>query len=177
MITLPRSLPVILLATGALFLATAGGAVAGKLITGAQIKDNTVTSADIKNRTLGLTDISSSAQAALAGRTGPAGPAGAAGPAGPAGATGPAGTNGSNGVSNWQRLTFTSVVIPSNQNGTVQGSCPPGKKLTGAAIEWANQFSGAGIRVVSDGTAVGRGSNQMWFDDSLILTIFCAAVS
>src|SRR4051812_42560464 len=92
MTRIPRTLPVVLIAAIALVFAFSGGAVAAKLITGKQIKDETVTGQDIKNGSLETKDLSSATvtdlQAGAVGPAGPAGPAGATGPAGPAGPVG-----------------------------------------------------------------------------------------
>jgi hypothetical protein len=67
---LPRSAPVLLLATGALTLALTGGAVAAGLVTSADIRDGTVASVDVKDGTLGVRDLSGAAQSSLRGVTG-----------------------------------------------------------------------------------------------------------
>jgi hypothetical protein len=90
----PRVILGLVVAAALLMVGSAGGAVAGSLITGKQIKDGTITSADVKDRSLATTDLSPAAITALAGRSGPAG---ATGPAGPAGATGQAGVPGATG--------------------------------------------------------------------------------
>ncbi|WP_134738517.1 hypothetical protein [Nocardioides sp. 503] len=66
----PRSVPVLVIAAVCLLLASTGGAVAGSLITGKQIKDNTITSRDIKNRTLTGKDLSKKTVASLKGSQG-----------------------------------------------------------------------------------------------------------
>jgi len=88
-----------------LVLGSTGGAVAGSLITGTQIKDGTITSADIRNKTITKADLAKSAQ----GRAGAPGARGATGPQGPAG---PAGVQG----------------VP----GPVTGQLPSKATLTGA---------------------------------------------
>jgi len=93
-----------------------GGAVAGSLITGKQIKDGTVTSADIKNGTVTNRDLAKSARS-KAGQTGSQGPAGAPGPAGAAGA------RGDRGLSAWDTI-------------------PSGTTVSGAVLD--QQFLGAG---------------------------------
>ncbi len=89
-----------------LTLVAGGGALAGSLITSAQIKNNAIRSVDVRDGTLKLKDVSEAAQAALAGQDGAAGPQGPegevgargpVGPEGPAGATGPAGAPGPSG--------------------------------------------------------------------------------
>jgi collagen triple helix repeat protein len=120
MATFPRSTPAVILGVAALMiLTTTGGAVAGSLITGKQIKDNTVTTKDIKNGTLTSQDLSSTLTAA-AGVPGPAGPAGSPGAKGDKGDKGADGTNGANGdvgprgFSAWDQIpagvTVTGVV-------------------------------------------------------------------
>ncbi|MDO9454954.1 collagen-like protein [Nocardioides sp.] len=106
MTSLKRTLPATIAVVAALMAAGSTGAMAAKLITGADIKNNTITTADIKNGTLKTGDFSAAAKTALKGAkgdkgaTGAAGPEGergapgATGPVGPAGATGPAGVAG-----------------------------------------------------------------------------------
>ena len=73
--------PVALVALG-LALVGGGSAVAGSLITSAQIKDHTIKMVDLNNHTVQQ----------LQGQTGDTGPAGPQGPQGPQGDAGPAGT-------------------------------------------------------------------------------------
>lgn len=80
-----RHTPVAAIVAGCLLLGTTGGAVAGSMITGKQIKDNTVSTKDIKNKTILKKDMADKTVKKLKGATGPAGPAGATGPAGPRG--------------------------------------------------------------------------------------------
>ena len=119
----PRSTAVVV-AGAALLLAigSTGGAVAGRLITGKQIKNNTITSADIKNKTITKRDLAKSAQPKVGAR----GPAGATGPAGPAGATGP---QGPRGFAAWDVIpSGTSVVgsldILADDGGRFDGEGP-----------------------------------------------------
>jgi hypothetical protein len=99
MTRIPRTLPVVLVAAVILALSLSGGAMAAKLITGKQIKDNSVTTADIKNGSLKSLDLSAATIAELQnGATGPQGPAGADGATGPAGPQGPAGAAGAAGA-------------------------------------------------------------------------------
>src|SRR5262245_18387303 len=77
--------------------ASSFGAVAAKLVTSADIKDQTIKKVDIKkggvggsevkDKSLKVKDLSTDAQAKLKGNTGPRGPQGPAGPAGPPAAT------------------------------------------------------------------------------------------
>ncbi|MEI5673328.1 MULTISPECIES: hypothetical protein [unclassified Nocardioides] len=68
-----RSAAPVLLLTVALIATAGGGAVAGTLITGRQIKDDTVTTKDIKNRSLRTKDLSTATVAGLRGGAGAAG--------------------------------------------------------------------------------------------------------
>lgn len=83
-----RPVPVVLLATAALCVSAGGGAVAGSVITGKQIKDGTVTTKDVKDKTLTAKDISPKALAALQGEDGTDGAPGAPGAEGAPGAPG-----------------------------------------------------------------------------------------
>jgi hypothetical protein len=65
-----RSVPAVLIACGALFLAASGGAVAGGLITGAKIKDGTVTTKDIRNKSLRAADLAPATVQQLKGAKG-----------------------------------------------------------------------------------------------------------
>src|SRR5204863_9454850 len=93
-----------IIALGAIALALAGGAWAGKryLITSSsQVKDGALSGADIKNHSLTARDISPSVLGAFVppsqGSTGPAGPQGPKGDTGPAGPQGPKGLTGPQG--------------------------------------------------------------------------------
>ena len=121
---IPRTLPVVLIAAVILTLSLSGGAMAAKLITGKQIKDNSVASADIKNGSLKTTDLSAGAISDLQS-TGPAGPQGDVGPAGPqgdAGAVGAAGAAGAPGlVRAYARVLATTVTL---QSGGITSNVP-----------------------------------------------------
>jgi hypothetical protein len=94
--------------------ATSTVAVAGRLITGADIKNESVTGKDVKNSSLLAEDFAAGqlpkgprgpagdqgarGAAGAAGPEGPSGPAGPAGPAGPGGPSGPAGPAGSQSI-------------------------------------------------------------------------------
>lgn len=62
---LPRTTPAALLLAVALAASAAGGAVAGSMITGAQIKDGTVTTKDVKDGTLKRSDLSTAVRSQL----------------------------------------------------------------------------------------------------------------
>ena len=94
--SLPR--PSTGIAIVALALAVSGTAVAGSLITGGDIKNNSLTGKDVKNRSLTKKDFKGSL-AGPAGAAGPTGATGVRGPTGPTGATGASGTPGVTGPS------------------------------------------------------------------------------
>lgn len=114
---------VAVIATGALFVgAVGGGAVAGTLITSADIKDKTIQTGDlkknvvktqkVKNGTLRIADLDKKAQDALkkVGPPGPAGPTGpAGGPAGPVGPQGPQGPKGEPGDSSYTAVNWSLI--------------------------------------------------------------------
>jgi hypothetical protein len=83
-----------------LTLGTAGGAVAGSLVTSHDIKDNTVRSIDLKDAGVKRVDLSKSINRSLAkvGQDGIAGPAGTDGKDGLNGTDGQDGTNGTDGT-------------------------------------------------------------------------------
>ena len=81
------SLAAVAVCTGLVVASGTGGAVAGAVITGKQIKNNTVTTKDIKDGTLSTVDMSPEVLAALH-RIGIAGPAGAKGDKGDPGEPG-----------------------------------------------------------------------------------------
>ena len=61
------SAPLLIAIVLGLILAASGGAVAGKQITGKQIKNNSITGKDVKNKSLGLHDLRDADVRALAG--------------------------------------------------------------------------------------------------------------
>lgn len=130
-------------------LAGTGGAVAGSLVTGAQIKDGTIQSRDVKDGALGARDLSAAALSTLRGPAGPTGPAGPAGPAGapgadgpvgaqgPAGPAGPAGAQGPAGVAGpGSTVVYENrIVRTASQSGEqVAASCPSGTQILGGSI-------------------------------------------
>ena len=76
--------PAIMIVAGVitLTLVAGGGALAGSLITSAQIKNNAIRSVDVRDGTLKLKDVSEAARAALAGQDGVDGADGPQGPRG-----------------------------------------------------------------------------------------------
>ena len=112
---LPQSTAAALLLGAALVVSTTGGAVAGSMITGKQIKNGSVTGKDIKDQSLQTGDLSAAAAAALKGQTG---------------------APGTNGVSGLQLVQAQKPGIAAGATGTQQLACPAGKKLVGASGAW-----------------------------------------
>ena len=130
--------PAMIVAILALLFALSGTAVAGGLITGAQIQNNTVSSADLTNNGVKSVDMQNNAvttfdvlngtlravdfapgvlTSGAAGPAGPAGPAGAQGAPGPQGAPGLAGLEivTADGVSNSDNAEADRGVVPGRQ--------------------------------------------------------------
>jgi hypothetical protein len=194
-LTALRTVPVVAIACGALFLSASGGAVAGSLITGKQIKDGTITTKDVKDRSLTSDDLSNATITSLQGQTGERGPAGATGPAGAQGPQGPAGaqgaagekgpagtngTNGTNGVSGYELVSASSTSTASQAVATVLGNCPSGKKVVGASAYW--QGSDEPIEIypangLSTVTWVAKAKNLSAGADTLQLRVVCVTAS
>jgi hypothetical protein len=199
MVKLPRTLPVIIIAAGALFLSAAGGAVAGTMITGAQIQDNTVTSKDIKTSTLKLSDISTAAKLALRGNTGPAGPQGAQGPQGPQGTPGTTGaqgtpgtpgtpgtngtpgtpgtngTNGTNGVTALE-IVVGDFLVGAGGDGVATATCPGAKKAIGISGEFTSGYEGVQTSIFTNSGA-SYGHNSSASSRNLRVKVVCALVT
>lgn len=98
---LPAAPALLLTAAVTALLAGAGGAVAGSLVTSAQIQDGTIRSVDVADGTLNLRDMRPGAREGMAGEDGATGAAGAAGTDGVDGvdgAPGPRGLVGATGL-------------------------------------------------------------------------------
>ncbi|WP_207792913.1 hypothetical protein [Nocardioides acrostichi] len=167
------SLPILVLAV---LLAAGGGAAAGSLITGKQIKDGSLTGVDVKDHSLGVRDLSAKTKSKL---TGPAGADGAdgvdgadgsqgpAGPAGPAGPQGPAGPSG--GVARAFGLHMSGSSDVFSQSGGITSRSPsdgvwcltiPGVSPNYSALVATlnNRYNfGAGDAVTSIETSIGAG--------------------
>lgn len=154
--SLPRSV-VVLTAAGVIALSASGGAVAGGLITGKQIKANTITSKNIKNGTITAADLAPGTAI-----TGPQGPAGAAGAA------------GAPGIAGYQEIT-TSKAVAAGVADELDLDCPSGKKLLSAAA-WLYDGLDA-IQVATDTTGASAFTPALATSDTAYLTVFCANVT
>jgi hypothetical protein len=102
----------------AVALSASGGAVAGSLITGKQVKDGSLTGKDVKDGSLGTPDLATGTRTDL---TGPAGAPGA---------------NGLNGVSGYQALSGSSNTASTGGGAIVIINCTTGKVPIGYAARW-----------------------------------------
>jgi hypothetical protein len=128
-----RSLkPATVIASLALLLSLSGTAVAGALITGANVKNGSLSGLDVKDGSLGTSDIKDGSLLPKDFKPGklPAGPQGPAGPAGPQGAAGPQGLAGQNGIAGLQIVTALSP-FDSVTPKTLTATCPADKKVIG----------------------------------------------
>lgn len=116
MTLLPRSTTaVVVLAAGALAVSASGGAVAGSLITGKNIKDNSITTKDIKDGSLRTADLSAATIAKLGGTTTP----GASGARAYARVFGSKVTLQSGGITATYSQGVTCVSVPGMSSATV----------------------------------------------------------
>ena len=150
------------LLAGALFLSATGGAVAGSMITGKQIKNGTVTTKDIKDQSLLTGDLSTDTVTALRGQTGATGPTGAP------------------GLSALQVITATKTGIAVGANGNARVDCPAGTVLLSADAEW--QYRTEAIQI---GRPTSNLSTAFAFYDNtggsaneqVVVTALCAKVA
>ena len=125
-----RSLnPATVIASLALLFSLSGTAVAGALITGANVKNNSIAGIDILNESLGSKDVKNGSLLPKDFKAGML-PAGEQGPAGPPGPPGAQGNPGLNGVSGHEIVLATSPTN-SDTEKVVTAACPAGKKVVG----------------------------------------------
>jgi hypothetical protein len=119
--------PATVIASLALLFALSGTAVAGALITGKNVKNNSIAGVDILNESLGSKDVKNGSLLPKDFKAGslPAGPQGPAGQAGPAGPQGPAGANGVSGL----EIVYENTLNNSDTQKSVMATCPAGKKV------------------------------------------------
>lgn len=171
------SLLVLLVAALALALSAAGGAVAGAMVTGAQIKNGTVTTKDVKDGTLKTKDLSGAARSQLKGARGPAGPEGPQGPKGNTGATGPKGNTGAAGaagVSGWARSS-SDKTVPASGDTSVSKTCSGSRKILGATGHITTDVHPVIVFFEGDDSAVAYVENAP-SGSTLRLQIVCANV-
>ena len=155
-ISVPASVAAIVLA-GVVAVSATTGAVAGSLVTGAQVANGSLTGKDVKDGSLKTADLAAKTRTAL---TGPPGPTGAVGPAGPPGV-------------NTLRVVTRFASVPANTPTTVSAECPTGQKATGGA-GWLFNAQAPALFVLTDnlgqGIASTPGSSS---PDQLIARVIC----
>ena len=151
--------PALVVSAIALLFALGGSAIAGALVTGAQIQDNSVTGFDLRNRTVKGLDVGKNTLTTANVANGSlrridfapgqleSGPAGAVGPAGPAGAAGPAGQAGPQGAPG---ISGLEIVVADSENTsvspkTISASCPAGKYAVGGGARIYNATAAAAL--------------------------------
>jgi len=164
-------------AAAVISLSMAGGAVAGSLVTSADIKDHTIKSVDLKP---GLVEKFSQpgpagqdgaagpqgpkGEAGPAGPQGPAGPAGGgtgtqgpAGPAGPKGDTGPAGPAGADGTDGVDGLTgavYRTLTYTNGGGGSATVACDDDPAVSQQYTAISGGVQGGTVDTQDDGFAV-----------------------
>ncbi len=156
-----RFLPLLVLAALCLVLGSTGGAVAGKLITGKQIKNNSVTSADIKNKSLQVKDLAPSTRTALKGDQGAPGEQGLPGAPG--------------GVSDWS-IVSNEAEVPASSGTSLEVLCPEGTSALGGSGYWWGADDAVQTVIYDDGAGVRVYTSGVPADDTLVAQAVCAAV-
>lgn len=144
-------LPVLLIAALCLVLGSTGGAVAGRMVTGKQIKNNSVTSLDIKNRTLGTQDLAPSVQAALA-------------------------KDPRAGKVSSYRVVSARYEFAANSEGAASVDCPAGTRVLGASGFWEDSNEAVAIVIDTQGTFVAVYTSGIRSADVLVARATCGAV-
>ncbi len=103
----------------ALLLASTGGAVAAKLITGKDVKDNSLASRDIRNKTLQKRDLAPKTVNQLKGQ------------------------QGAPGVSDYTVVTASSPNVNDGNFGSADAVCPAGMRALGGGATWVGGGAGA----------------------------------
>ena len=124
--------PATFIASLALLFALSGTAVAGALITGANVKNNSIAGIDILNESLGSKDVKNGSLLPKDFKPGalPVGGQGPAGPAGPQGPGGPQGPAGQIGVAGLE-IVHATTAADSDGEKTATAACSAGKKVVG----------------------------------------------
>src|SRR3954470_21053908 len=111
-------LPALALASACLLLGSTGGAMAGSMVTGKQIKNESVTGRDVKNGSLTTPDLDAATVSGLRG------------------AQGPPGVNGVSGVSGLQMRFGAVPDVPNGGSANTQAACDVGTRAVGGGAGW-----------------------------------------
>ncbi len=146
-----RTTPTLLIAAGCLLLGSTGGAAAGRLVSGKQIKDNSVTSRDIRNRTLGTQDLAPDVRAALerdpwAGK-----------------------------VTRYTIVT-EQAELAAGSEASLFAFCPEGTRVLGASGWWDESNEAVAVVIGDAGTYVGAFTEGIRSTDTLVARATCGAV-
>jgi hypothetical protein len=143
--TTKRALPVLGIAVACLLVGSAGGAVAGRLVTSADIKDGTVRSADLQNHSVQPIDLGKKTTARLGTVTG------------------------------YKVKKVTGDLVANGDQDGFGVSCPRGRVLLGASGYWLNDDRAPQVYQVDADTAAILGTNRWsGGEDSLTLIVACA---
>lgn len=141
-----RLTPTLIIAAACLVLGSTGGAVAGTVITGKQIKNNTITSVDIKDKSLRTKDLANGTIKRLKGTDGDQGEQG---PIGRPGEQGEPGPQGPAGLFDLTYVTATSTSVANGQATSVTAICETGKAAISAGAEWVGNDASP-VEVIGD---------------------------
>jgi hypothetical protein len=144
--TTKRALPVLGIAVACLLLGSAGGAVAGRLVTSADIKDGTIRSVDLRNHSVQPDDLGRKTSARLGAVTG------------------------------YEVKAVTGDDVASGDQDGFAVSCPRGRALLGASGYWLNDDRAPQVYQVPNdpNTAAILSTNRSGATDSLTLIVSCA---
>ena len=109
------------IAVACLLLGSTGGALAGSLITGKDIKNSSLTGKDIKDKSLTDKELSAAALAAL---------------------TGPTGAKGAPGQNAYQIVDGPQTSVSGGQTTSIHLDCPAGTAVLGASFRQVSGESG-----------------------------------
>jgi hypothetical protein len=149
----------------AIFLAATGGAVAGSMITGKQIKDGSVTGKDLKDRSVAAADLAPDAKAA-----------GPAGPAGPPGQTGSPGAAGAATIPGYV-IVSDDLVVSANTPADLTVPCPAGTLVLGISAFWLSSSAAVQSVVNFNGLSGVGYTNGIPTADILRVRLVCATAS
>jgi hypothetical protein len=148
-----------LVLAGAVLVSATGGAVAGSLITSADVKNGSLTGKDVKDGSLKTADLAAGTRTTLTG---------------PAGAPGAAGAPGLSGI-----VTVTAHLysVAPGAEGTLAKTCPEGKAALSAAAYWDDSSDAVQVVIGSGGGATAYFENNTGGEDDLGLQVRCALVA
>jgi hypothetical protein len=162
---LVRVLPAAVVLAAVVAVSASTGAVAGAMITGADIKNgsvasadiknNSVTGKDVKNRALTAADLSAATVVTFEGGAGPAGPA------------------GPTGFIGLQQVEKT-LAVESGATINLVITCPDGKKMLGIAASWTDSVDPTATKVTNLTSGTGYAKNTTGSTQTLRVTATCA---